>query len=297
VATTAPQIPRPAPPGGLAPEQTEIVEIVRWRGYATSAFYARRLSDDAVVATSPTFRWRKSAPPPDRGAARAAHDRLTAELREEGWHDAGSTRLWYEHRFEQARSQSRDVPAVELPPVVEEPPSASVAAPVPAIAVEPKDASDPQPPAAAATSGRSTGGRRTAIGLVFVVAILAGGAFAVHAGTSGGSTDTTVAKSIAAAQVVAAQTAAAKVAAPSPARLEVKGVGRGSWLEVRVGSAKGHVLFSGVVHDGGHRRFHAGRLWVMFGGATNLVVTVNGVRQRLQGTVEALVTDHGLTAP
>ena len=106
-----------------------------------------------------------------------------------------------------------------------------------------------------------------------------------------------MAKAVAAANVVAAQTPATKIAAASPAGLEIKGVGRGSWLEVRAGSAKGRVLFSGVVHEGGHRRFHARRLWVTFGAATNLAITVNGNAQRLQGTVEALVTDRGLTAP
>ena len=327
MATSAPQIPQAVRPGATVLTRLEAVEIVRWRGYATSAFHARRLSDHAVIATSPTFRWRKSAPPPDAGAARDAYDQLATELREHGWHDAGSTCLWYEHRFEQARLQSAP-PASEMPPLVDDT-LGSAPAEVAVTAEAPKPVAEapweePEQPVlqplqerASEESGRSRRGRRMAFGLAIAAVILAGGTFAVHAGISNKSTKGVAARPVAAAaEMAAAPTSAASVKAPaspasvtaavspasvtaavSPARLEVRGVGKGSWLEVRLGSAKGRVLFSGVVHDGVHRRFHARRLWVTFGGATNLVITVNGVPQRLQGTVEALVTDRGLTAP
>jgi hypothetical protein len=311
VATIVPQIPRPASPSASATEEVEAVEVVRWRGYVTSAFYARRLSDGEVLAISPTFRWRKSAPPSDAGPARIAYDSLVTELLEHGWFDQGTTGHWYERRFEQTRVQPIVAAATALPVAdgrspVETPPPV-VDEPRPASDVPRDELTQPveQPPSepAVAVSGRSLGGRRAAFGIVIAAAILIAGVFAVHGGMSDGSTKGAATpatpKHGSGAVVASAPTThgATVAAAPADARLEVEGVGSGSWLEVRVGSANGRVLFSGVVHDGGHRRFHARRLWVTFGAASNLAITVNGVAQRLQGTVEALVTDHSLTAP
>jgi hypothetical protein len=85
--------------------------------------------------------------------------------------------------------------------------------------------------------------------------------------------------------------------APVVARLGVAASGPGSWLEVRQGSKRGRLLFAGVVAHGKHVHFAGRRLWVMFGAATNLAITVNGERRPLQGTVEAVVTSRGLAAP
>jgi hypothetical protein len=80
-------------------EQTEMCYVARWRGYLTCEFFARR-PDGAIVATSGTFRWRKSTAPPDDGPAREAFDRLVAELVAYGWEERGQGLLWYERRFE-----------------------------------------------------------------------------------------------------------------------------------------------------------------------------------------------------
>ena len=80
-------------------EQTEVCFVTRWRGYLTCEFFARR-PDGAIVATSGTFRWRKSDPPPEDGPAREAFDRLVAELLAYGWEERGQGALWYEQRFE-----------------------------------------------------------------------------------------------------------------------------------------------------------------------------------------------------
>jgi len=80
-------------------EQTEMCYVVRWRGYLTCEFFARR-SDGAIVATSGAFRWRTSDPPPEDGPAREAFDRLVAGLLAHGWEERGRGALWYERRFE-----------------------------------------------------------------------------------------------------------------------------------------------------------------------------------------------------
>lgn len=79
--------------------QIEVCHVDRWRGYLTCEFFARR-PDDSAVAASGTFRWRKSTPPPDDGAAREAFERVVAELRANGWEERGRGALWYERRFE-----------------------------------------------------------------------------------------------------------------------------------------------------------------------------------------------------
>jgi hypothetical protein len=82
-------------------EQIEVCSVARWRGYLTCEFFARR-PDGAIVATSGTFRWRKSDPPPEDGPAREAFDRLVAELLAYGWEERGRGALWYERRFERS---------------------------------------------------------------------------------------------------------------------------------------------------------------------------------------------------
>jgi len=79
--------------------QADVCHVVRWRGYLTCEFLARR-PDGAIVAASGTFRWRKSAPPPEDGLAREAFDRLVGELLAYGWEERGRGALWYERRFE-----------------------------------------------------------------------------------------------------------------------------------------------------------------------------------------------------
>jgi hypothetical protein len=99
----------------LPVEQTEMCYVDRWRGYLTCEFFARR-PDGAIVATSGTFRWRKSTAPPDDGPAREAFDRLVEELLAYGWEERGQGLLWYERRFERPERSM---------------PSAGEAAPVP----------------------------------------------------------------------------------------------------------------------------------------------------------------------
>ncbi len=138
-----------------------------------------------------------------------------------------------------------------------------------------------------------------ALGTVGVWAVLQTGAFDRHAPRHVAPAPSSVRRTAVVPVRAAAQAAPAApaVSAASFGRLSVAGLGSGSWLEVRRGSAHGHLLFSGLLTDGKHMRFQGRRLWVMFGAATNLAISVDGRREPLQGTVEGLITGHGLTAP
>jgi len=81
------------------PRAVAICRIEWWRGYMTSEFHARcREADgtEAVVLRSPSFRWRKSTPPPkDLAPAAAAHATLVAQLEAGGWVGERTRGDWY----------------------------------------------------------------------------------------------------------------------------------------------------------------------------------------------------------
>lgn len=87
----------------------------------------------------------------------------------------------------------------------------------------------------------------------------------------------------------------ARTAAPAGVRLQLTATRGDSWLEVRSGSSAGTVLFSGTLARGTTRTFRAGRLWVRFGGASNLDARLNGRPLGLRfGTYDTFVTTKGL---
>lgn len=95
------------------PLATELTcEIVFWRGYRKSAFYAQ-IFDEAgeplAVAESPYFRSSGNGTPDATDEAEAAYDDLCERLERDGWNwvDQGST--WYGDIFQ------RDVTAVAGP--------------------------------------------------------------------------------------------------------------------------------------------------------------------------------------
>jgi len=326
VATFASQSPRLAPPsapgaGSGVASAVESCVVVRWRGYVTSCFYAVRSSDEAVVAVSDSFRGGRAAAPPENGAARAAYEDLKAELVALGWRDAGirdQRGAWYAHRFERRVERVDSMTRVEPVAPAESPAPAPapvpVAAPIAAVPSAARSGSDVAgagaplaPPPSQPARSRSRAWAIIAATVAGLVLVAAGGWGAVHAGVLGRPTPNPAteprapvvhgeaAKGAATAATFATPTVPAAAAAAG--HLRVAGLGRGSWLEVRRGSAHGPVLFNGLVPSGRHMRFDGRRLWVMFGAATNLAVTVNGELQPLQGTVEGLITSRGLTAP
>jgi cell division septum initiation protein DivIVA len=68
-----------------------------------------------------------------------------------------------------------------------------------------------------------------------------------------------------------------------------------TWVEVRNISSTGPLLYSGLLSPGARRSFRASwRLWVRFGGAANLAVTLDGRQLRVPtGTYDAFFDAHG----
>jgi hypothetical protein len=80
--------------------------------------------------------------------------------------------------------------------------------------------------------------------------------------------------------------AAATPAPTSPVHLVlIPANSRSSWVELRLRSSSGPLVYKGVVPPSGVQ-FSGGRIWARFGAAANLSVTVNGHRVPLSGTLE-----------
>jgi hypothetical protein len=82
----------PATPG-------PVCRIEWWRGSRKSHFDARVRTgggDEAVLLTSPPFRWNESTPPPKHlSEAARAHHALLIQLEAGGWVVTGSGEAWY----------------------------------------------------------------------------------------------------------------------------------------------------------------------------------------------------------
>lgn len=68
-----------------------------------------------------------------------------------------------------------------------------------------------------------------------------------------------------------------------------------SWLELRTGSATGHVVYSGILRQGSTTTARGRVVWVRFGSAANLDLELNGKPiHGVTGTLDATVTPSGL---
>jgi hypothetical protein len=67
------------------------------------------------------------------------------------------------------------------------------------------------------------------------------------------------------------------------------------WLSVRMGSPTGRLLYQGELRLGRSLDFTGKRLWIRFGAASNVDLTVNGnpLKEFAVGTVDAFVTARG----
>lgn len=85
---------------------------------------------------------------------------------------------------------------------------------------------------------------------------------------------------------------AASPAASPEVRLVLRAATGECWLLVRLGSAKGKILYEGFLEKGTSREFAGERLWVRFGAAHRLSATLNGrpVKDLPLGTADVLVT-------
>jgi hypothetical protein len=86
-----------------ATPSTRTCEIQWWRGYVMSEFFALETNDDGaerVLASSPSFRWRKRDAPIETPEAAAALWALVNHLQKEGWTLAGRGESWFNLRLE-----------------------------------------------------------------------------------------------------------------------------------------------------------------------------------------------------
>jgi uncharacterized protein DUF4115 len=92
------------------------------------------------------------------------------------------------------------------------------------------------------------------------------------------------------------KTAPKKAPAPGPIRLVAA---RGDcWLSIHRATQNGRVLYEGTLVKGRALTYDEPRIWVRFGGASNMTVSVNGKPVRaLFGTIDALVDRSGIHAP
>jgi hypothetical protein len=68
-----------------------------------------------------------------------------------------------------------------------------------------------------------------------------------------------------------------------------------SWVELRIGTATGRVLYSGILRQGETTRASGRTLWVRFGSAANLDLALNGKPiHGVTGTLDATITPSGL---
>lgn len=91
----------------VKPLKVETCRIVLWRGYATSAFYARAADDPtetSIGEPSSSFRWR-SQTAPDTPDARLAHRELVSRLQEDGWVETGQGGEWYATELARSAAQ------------------------------------------------------------------------------------------------------------------------------------------------------------------------------------------------
>jgi Domain of unknown function (DUF4115) len=97
----------------------------------------------------------------------------------------------------------------------------------------------------------------------------------------------------------AAGTPATRTPAPALTKLVLTAARGDCWLEARVGSGTGKLLFAGNLEQGRSLRLAKRRLWLAFGAGPNLEVTLNGRRVESfpTGTAAVIVTAKGVSAP
>jgi hypothetical protein len=119
----------------------ERCEIVQWRGYLTSAFYARRVDGVPVTESSRSFRHRGSASPPDEPSMQLALADVVDALEQEGWLAVGRGAEWFSKRFE--RLAPRTAP-VALPVEPETPIETELPPPLPEYVLQPVSSKPPK---------------------------------------------------------------------------------------------------------------------------------------------------------
>jgi hypothetical protein len=95
--------------GSPASNGWDTCEIVWWRGYWKSDFYAQAVAPDGFaydVARSRPFSWRSDEEPPRTGAIASAYSLLVEKLVADGWEEIGNGGSWYARRYRRSPDRS-----------------------------------------------------------------------------------------------------------------------------------------------------------------------------------------------
>jgi hypothetical protein len=285
----------------------EYCRIERWRGYFSSSFYVQ-LPDQTLESRS--FRWRRQAPPPDSGPARAAYDELVSRIESAGWTRHSDGTDWFATTFTRFVETPAEVRLERVAEVMPQEPSAMrVVVPV---QQSPPRAPDPTPPAVHELRPREVPPERKlpkpapepapdrrrrwlapSAGGALVVAAVASGFLLLERGNGnpdagGGARTARPSTGPGPAPVTKGVEGSAHsvIAKAARADLRIAAHGSGSWLEIRRGAATGPILYSATLTDGQTLHFRAPKLWGRFGAASNLTITANAHRVRIEGTDE-----------
>jgi hypothetical protein len=306
------------------PVDLETCEIVWWRGYVKSGFYAVHSSSTDDVSeeplASPLFRTKRGQPPAEAGEAREAHRALVERLLTEGWEIRRRGSTWYSQTFVRRPSvPDLDGARAHVHSFVEEP-APEVPEAVPEDAPQ-DDASDWRNTeiVLARTKRRVRVGVVVRGGVVVLVATVAGVSAAAAPSllsSEPAQGNLRAANDVAkqnpktkAAQPVARQPArpiarqparpiarqSARPIAQQPARIAHVALAatRGdSWVEARAGSSAGRVLYTGMLVQGQTERVSAKRVWLRLAAAGHLDLLVNGRPPRegpLLGTLDVVL--------
>jgi hypothetical protein len=292
----------------------ETCEIVFWRGYFKCAFYAVFQAGEPVG--SPYFRARDGFPT-QSGAPLEAHQALVERLTAEGWEPATRGRAWYSLSFRRREWSPVDERPLEAPPAefptVETPSGApAVEAHVaPPLVAEPEPEPVPAPeldsetePIPAAAQPKFHRQRALLVATVALSALAVALGLTLFGTKSAQGQDPANVGSPQSQQKLHARNrkpipavvpATRQPVANVPTTIVVTGSRGDSWVEAKVGSARGKSLFAGVVTPGQTVRVTAPVLWITFGDAGNLHVRVNGktpVQGTFHGTITAVIA-HG----
>jgi hypothetical protein len=84
----------------------------------------------------------------------------------------------------------------------------------------------------------------------------------------------------------------------SRSKFAIKAVSGDSWLQIRSGSFAGRTLYEGVLPLGETTRLTSKRLWIRFGAASHVQLSIDGRRTRLPafGTFDAFAGPRGVVA-
>jgi hypothetical protein len=280
----------------------ETCQIVFWRGYLKCAFYA--VPDAGEPIGSSFFRSRERSPAQSDGAL-DAHRELVEQLEGDGWEPFAREREWYALRFRRRRWSPVDAFSADEAPAPVAAVEAHRAQTLPEPEAEPAPAQEEtQVPevrrAAAHRSRRQLALLLTTAALIALAVVLGLTVFGTNPAQGKIHSPVRPAEPQSQHRKPAVGVLSASRATLPPTTMVVTGSRGDSWVEAKIGSATGKSLYAGVVAQGQTVRITAPVVWVTFGAAGNLDLSVNGrspVPGTFRGTITAVIAHGRVRSP